>query len=500
MAEKFFVILGNQLFDPKILDNIGCNHVFMAEDFNLCTYQKHHKLKIYLFLCSMREYKDELKSKGIHVSYNELQNSNATKDYAKLLIDYVKEKNIDEINFFEIEDKFFEEYIIKELEKESLKILFHPSPMFMFTRDEFETINGRKNIFRLANFYKVGRKKFNILVDQDLEPVGGKWSFDEENRKKIPDKTIIPRLLKPKLSKYHSSITKLIEDFFPHHNGNLKNVWFPVKRKDVEMHLNKFLEERFLNFGVYEDAMREGENFLFHSCISPFLNIGLITPDSVIKKILQLYNKKTIPLNSVEGYIRQILGWREFIRGIYQLKSDEQENKNFWKHNRYLCESWYDGSTGIIPLDDCIKSAINDGYSHHIPRLMVISNLMNMCEINPKDIYKWFMEMYIDSSDWVMVPNVFGMATFSDGGLMSTKPYTCSSNYILKMSNYKKGPWCEIVDGLYWRFIDKHRSFYKSNPRLSFQIKMLDKMDVNRKSKIFDRAEYFLLNNTLLTS
>ena len=499
MAEKFFVILGNQLFDPKILYNVGCNHVFMAEDFNLCTYQKHHKLKIYLFLCSMREYKDELKSKGIHVSYNELQNSNATKDYAKLLIDYVKEKNIDEINFFEIEDKFFEEYIIKELENESLKIIFHPSPMFMFTRDEFETINGRKNIFRLANFYKVGRKKFNILVDQDLEPVGGKWSFDEENRKKIPDKINIPILLKPKLSKYHSSITKLIEDFFPHHNGNLKNVWFPVKRKDVEMHLNKFLEERFLNFGVYEDAMREGENFLFHSCISPFLNIGLITPDSVIKKILQLYNKKTIPLNSVEGYIRQILGWREFIRGIYQLKSDEQENKNFWKHNRYLCESWYDGSTGIIPLDDCIKSAINDGYSHHIPRLMVISNLMNMCEINPKDIYKWFMEMYIDSSDWVMVPNVFGMATFSDGGLMSTKPYTCSSNYILKMSNYKKGPWCEIVDGLYWRFIDKHRSFYKSNPRLSFQIKMLDKMDVNRKSKIFDRAENFLLKNTHLT-
>ena len=240
MTEKFFVILGNQLFDPKILDSVGCNHVFMAEDFNLCTYQKHHKLKIYLFLCSMREYKDELKSKGIHVSYNELQNSNATKDYAKLLIDYVKEKNIDEINFFEIEDKFFEEYIIKELEKESLKIIFHPSPMFMFTRDEFETINGRKNIFRLANFYKVGRKKFNILVDQDLEPVGGKWSFDEENRKKIPDKIKIPRLLKPKLSKYHSSITKLIEDFFPHHNGNLKNVWFPVKRKDVEMHLNKF--------------------------------------------------------------------------------------------------------------------------------------------------------------------------------------------------------------------------------------------------------------------
>ena len=178
------------------------------------------------------------------------------------------------------------------------------------------------------------------------------------------------------------------------------------------------------------------------------------------------------------------------------MKGCEQHESNFWRHKRCLTESWYDGSTGILPLDDNIQLALKDGYGHHIPRLMVIANLMNLSEINPKHIYTWFMEMFIDSSDWVMVPNVFGMASFADGGLMSTKPYTCGSNYMIKMSNYKKGDWCDVVDGLYWRFIDKHEDFYKSNHRLSFQTRILQRMNEERKVKIFKSAENFLLENT----
>ena len=226
------------------------------------------------------------------------------------------------------------------------------------------------------------------------------------------------------------------------------------------------------------------------------LNVGLITPDIVIEKALDLFKKNKAPLNSIEGFIRQILGWREFIRGIYQLRGSKQKNSNFWGHQRKLSQSWYDGSTGLLPLDDCIKSAVKDGYSHHIPRLMVICNLMNMCEIDPKFIYKWFMEMYIDASDWVMIPNVFGMATYSDGGLMSTKPYTCSSNYILKMSNYEKGAWCDVIDGLYWRFVQKNINFYSSNPRLSFQTRVLSRMSEDRKVLIFKKAEEFLETHT----
>ena len=260
--------------------------------------------------------------------------------------------------------------------------------------------------------------------------------------------------------------------------------------------LDEFIDKRLSMFGDFQDAMIEGEPWMFHSHISFYLNCGLLTPLECIKAVERAYYDNRAPLNAVEGFIRQVLGWREFIRGIYQEKGDFQLNSNYWGHTGKLTDSWCEASTGILPLDDSIKTALQDGYNHHIPRLMVISNLMNLCEIDPKEIYRWFMEMYIDSSDWVMVPNVFGMATYSDGGLMSTKPYTCGSNYFLKMSNYKRGDWCDTVDGLYWRFIEKNRSFYQSNPRLSLQGIFLDRLSPERKDLIFDRAETFISDHT----
>ncbi len=500
MSNKFFVIFGNQLFDPKILKKLNCNHVFMAEDYELCTYQKHHKLKLYLFLCSMREYRDELTKSGIRVSYFTLEERSNQSDYLKFLGKYVKNNKLKQVNFFEIEDKFLEGKIINESASEGFDIQFHRSPMFLFSREEFASIYKDKTTFRLSDFYKYGRKKFDILVDADLNPVGNKWSFDEENRKKIPNGVTVPKIRCNQRSKHHENVANIISKKFSNHPGTLDNIWFPVKRDQVSLALDRFLEERLVNFGIYEDAVRKGQNFLFHSCISPFLNIGLITPHQIIKQVLEYHNKGHIPINSIEGYLRQIIGWREFIRGIYQLRGEQQEKTNFWNHKRQLCDSWYSGDTGIEPLDDCIKLALADGYNHHIPRLMIISNLMTLCEIDPKIIFNWFMEMYIDSSDWVMVPNVYGMATYSDGGLMSTKPYTCSSNYILKMSNYSKGKWCDILDGLYWRFIDKHKSFYQSNHRLAFQSRMLEKMNPDRKNRIFDKADGFLLENTFITN
>ncbi len=495
-TEILFAILGNQLFDPKILKQKGCKRVFMAEDNGLCTYQKHHKLKLYLFLCSMREYRDELVKNGIKVDYFTLEERTDNLSYLHFLGKFLQENKIMEVNFFEIEDKFFQKALEDNSRLKKFKFKFHASPMFMYSREEFEALHRGKKSYRLANFYKTGRRKFNILVDEKLEPIGGRWSFDEDNRKKIPVNKKVPDLKVPELSRYHSNVKRLVESRFKSHVGNLDQIWFPVQRNQVKKHLNLFLEERLEFFGVYEDAMQNGRNFLFHSCISPFLNIGLLTPETVLDSISKLFKKKGIPINSAEGFIRQILGWREFIRGIYHLSGEEQRSRNFWNHKNSLTKSWYVGKTGIEPLDDCINSTIRDGYHHHIPRLMVISNLMNLCEIDPANIYKWFMEMYVDSSDWVMVPNVFGMATFADGGLMSTKPYTCGSNYLLKMSDYKKGPWCDVVDGLYWRFIDKHKAFYKSNSRLSFQVKLLERMKIDRKNKIFESASLFLKNHT----
>ena len=489
---KLFVLLGNQLFNPKYLKNLGCTDVYMAEDFGLCTIHKHHKLKLYFFLTAMREYKDELKTSGINVHYRLLSDNG--KSYTENLKEFLKD-SYTEINYFEIEDKPFEsEFLL--LKDRDYSLIEHQSPMFMFTREEFEEFHKGKKNFRMAPFYKYGRTKFNILLEKEKEPIGGKWSYDEENRKKIPKGLDLPTLPEFKLSKYHKEVSSLIEKNFTDHPGELSNIWFPVTRKHATNSLKNFLEKRIENFGIYEDAMVPGKNFLFHSTISPLLNIGLLTPDEVLQLTIDTFRKNDLPLNSIEGFIRQILGWREFIRGIYQQKSDYQVKKNFWKHKRRLTHHWYDGTTGIDPLDDCIKRTSMDGYHHHIPRLMIISNIMNMSEIHPDDINKWFMEMYIDSSDWVMIPNVYGMATYSDGGLMSTKPYTCGSNYILKMSNYSKGEWCDTVDGLYWRFTDKHRNFYEKNARMSFLTRTLDRMNPERKTLIFDKANNFIKNIT----
>ena len=493
---KVFVILGNQLFEPKILKNLGCTDVFMSEDFHLCTYEKHHKLKLYLFLCAMREYKDELESNDISVHYSKLDEREEGQSYKQHLIDFVNKNNIEGLNLFEIEDKDFEKEILEGLNESNIRVETHQSPNFLFSREEFHSLTKDKKVFRMANFYQQGRKKFDILLDENKKPVGGKWSFDQENRKKIPAKTVIPDIPMPNQSKHHDDICRLIESHFDSHPGKLGNPWFPVTREDAESQFIDFIRNRMAGFGVYEDAMLEGKNFLFHSCISASMNIGLLSPKNIIRVLLDSADKFQIPMNSLEGFIRQVLGWREFIRGIYQEKGEFQFNHNYWGHTAKLTDSWYQAATGIVPLDDSINTALQDGYNHHIPRLMVISNLMNLCEIDPKEIYRWFMEMYIDSSEWVMVPNVFGMATYSDGGLMSTKPYTCGSNYFLKMSNYKRGDWCDTVDGLYWRFIEKNRNFYQSNPRLSLQATFLDRLSPERKEIIFDRAETFISKHT----
>jgi deoxyribodipyrimidine photolyase-related protein len=221
------------------------------------------------------------------------------------------------------------------------------------------------------------------------------------------------------------------------------------------------------------------------------LNVGLLTPLQIIDSVLEYAKQNDIPLNSLEGFIRQIIGWREFIRGIYVAKGTEERNRNFFQHKRKIPSSFYDGTTGIIPIDTTIRKLLKTGYAHHIERLMILGNFMLLCEFDPDEIYRWFMELFIDAYDWVMVPNVYGMSQFADGGLMSTKPYISSSNYLRKMSNYKKAQWQEIWDALYWRFIDKHREVFNKNIRMKFMVSMYDKMLTEKKEKFIIIADNY---------
>jgi deoxyribodipyrimidine photolyase-related protein len=336
------------------------------------------------------------------------------------------------------------------------------------------------------------RRRTGILMEADGTPAGGKWSFDEENRKRIPAELTVPERFVPTDTGYMREAEAYVRDRFPNAPGRGKAFAYPVTHEDAEALLQHFLNERFRNFGVYEDAMRAEDGLLFHSCLTPALNIGLLTPEHVVSETLAYAERHDVPLNSVEGFIRQIIGWREFIRGVYISAGRNQRTRNAFDFHRKMPHEFWTGTTGLLPADTVIRRVLDQGYCHHIERLMVLGCLMLLCEIDPDQVYEWFMALFVDANDWVMVPNVYGMSQFADGGLMSTKPYICGSAYLRKMGDWKPGPWTDIWDGLYWRFIDRHREVFRTNQRFGVAPAAFDKMDPVRRTHLMECAETFL--------
>ena len=495
---KLFFILGNQLFPLKYIDRYKKDHLFfMSEDRGLCTYEKHHKQKILLFLSSMRSYADELNKNKYNLKYYKIEEKEFNDDYITKVKKTISSNKITEVSSFEIEDKLFEKKIQDFLKKEKIIWNIISTPMFLNSRTEFNDYLKKSKKPFMANFYKEVRRKSGILMGADQNPIGGKWSFDEDNRNKMPKDIVVPKFPSISETSHTKKLKPIIEKVFKNHPGSTNNFWFATSYNEVIKLTDFFIKNKLNLFGDYEDAVDQSNNILFHSSLSPYINLGLITPELLIKKVLEFHKKEKIRLNSLEGYIRQVIGWREFMRGIYQNFSEVMEKKNFFNHKRKMKKSWYEGTTGLPPLDHAIQNAKNYGWSHHIERLMILSNIMNLCEIKPAVVYKWFMEMFVDSSEWVMVPNVYGMGLFSDGGIFATKPYICGSSYFMKMMDFKKGDWCNTMDGLYWRFIDKNRSFFLKNPRLSMMVRVFDKMKLDRKKMILAEAEKFIKEHTL---
>ncbi len=507
--KKVFVVLGNQLFPWAELQKQGKDpttpRYFIAEDYELCTFTKHHQQKIVLFLAAMRSYRDELRGHGCTVHYESLEDQAGaqlrTKYETKLerYLDETKSLDCDELIVWEIEDKWFEQRIEDFAERKGLKLTVLSSPMFVTPRKAFaeyvEDCDGKPF---MARFYERQRKRLDLLLTKDGKPTGGRWSFDDENRKKLPGKVEVPETRWAEPTEHVRAVQALVKDRFVDHPGDADGFWLPTTRRQALAWLRAFLNERFRGFGPYEDALSDRDPVLFHSVLSPMMNLGLITPGEIVGRAVEHADEHGIPINSLEGFVRQVIGWREFIRGVYQHYDDTHERKNFWGHTRTLKPCWYDGTTGLRPLDDVIKKALNFGWTHHIERLMVMGNLFNLCEVHPRQAYAWFMDMFVDSSDWVMAPNVYGMGLMSDGGVFATKPYVCGSNYLVKMSDCytKSEDWCEVLDGLYWRFVDHHRDFFEGNARLSVMLGTLNKMDDERKHRIFTKAGKFIAEVT----
>jgi deoxyribodipyrimidine photolyase-related protein len=484
---KAILVFPHHLFEahPAIEKHADAT-IVLIEEYLFFSQYKFHKQKLAYHRATMQRYANALKHRKVtYINATEAESD------IRNAIPFLQKKGYTEFHFCEVTDYWLHKRIYNF---QDLQCFSYKSPLFINSVEEITEYAASKEKLFQTDFYVQQRKKLKILVTEDNKPIGGKWSYDAENRKAYPNNKQAPPIIFPTKDTYFEEAKFYVEKNFSDNYGiiNEANI-YPTNAEEAKKFFKNFLEHRLMDFGIYEDSIVDKEIYLHHSILTPMLNIGLLTPQYILDATLAYYElHPEIPLNSIEGFIRQIIGWREFIRLTYHIKGREERTKNYWNFSKQVPESFWNASTTIAPIDDTIEKIIQTGYCHHIERLMVLGNFMLLNEYHPNEVYKWFMEMFIDSYDWVMVPNVYGMSQFADGGLMATKPYISGSNYLLKMSNYKKGDWCVIWDALFWQFMQKQRNFFLSNPRLGMLIHMLDKMDSNKRESHFAIATAYL--------
>lgn len=484
------------VFPNQLFANLPVNKsisIYLVEEHLFFKHFNFHKMKLAFHRASMKCYADHLTGQGFSLKY--IDSTNEQSDI-RTLIQSLNAQGISEISITEVDDNWLEKRIKHSCEKFKIGLNVFESPLFINSTNNLNAFfRSTKKTFFQTSFYKNERKRLQLLVNDKNNPDGGKWTYDAENRKKYPKNTLPPATTFPQNTVYWNEAFQYVEQHFNKNIGELNEAWtYPVTFSESQNWLNDFLEQRFANFGTYEDAILATKCINNHSLLSPLLNTGLISPQTVVQHIITYAEQHNIEINNTEGLIRQIIGWREFIRGMYIAKGTFSRNENFWQFTKSMPKSFYTATTGIEPVDNTVKKVLKTGYCHHIERLMILGNFMLLCEIKPNAVYDWFMELFIDAYDWVMVPNVYGMSQFADGGTFATKPYLSGSNYILKMSDYKKGNWCATWDGLFWRFIHKNRAFFLKNPRLSMMVRTWDKKTSTQQSDLLNKAEVFLID------
>jgi deoxyribodipyrimidine photolyase-related protein len=450
-----------------------------------------HKQKIAYHRATMSYYADYLRGQDINVVY--ISSTDENSDIRRLIAQC---GNNDEttLHCADVTDDWLKRRIAHTAETYGIEIEWYQSPMFLNSTDDIsDKLQSRSRLFQ-TDFYIAERKERKLLLDEKGKPLGGSWTYDAENRLKYPKQKTPPLVLLPETTQYWMSAVDYVDTNYANNYGLLDRdiQQYPITHAQANVWLKEFLSVRLNEFGAYEDAIVASESILHHSVLTPMLNIGLLTPNEVIETTIQYVTQHEVPLASTEGFIRQIVGWREFIRGVYHLKGRQERTRNFWQFKRSIPSSFWDGTTGIEPIDIVIRKVLKTGYCHHIERLMVLGNFMLLCEFDPDEVYRWFMEMFIDSYDWVMVPNIYGMSQFADGGMMSTKPYISGSNYLIKMSNFSKGSWQNVWDALFWRFMHVHRDYFGQNPRLGMLLRTFDAMPIEKQNSLLTQAEQYL--------
>jgi deoxyribodipyrimidine photolyase-related protein len=502
---NLILILGDQL-SPNLSalsqGNKDTDTIFMCEVMEEATYVKHHKKKIALIFAAMRAFASDLHMQGWRVDYIALDHPENTGSFdsevmraiARWKPQHLFMTKASEYRVLEMQRRWFEtvDCAVGLLDDDRF---ICPTWRFNDWADD-----GRKQL-RMEFFYRDMRRLTGLLMDGD-KPVGGQWNFDHDNRKPAKADLFMPTPLRFEPTPETRAVLDLVASRFPDHFGDLEPFWFGVTAADATQALDHFIAEALPKFGDYQDAMLKDHKFLYHGLISFYLNIGLLDPLETCQKVEASWKAGHCPLNAAEGFIRQILGWREYVRGIYWHEMPGYATSNALNATRPLPDFYWTGDTKMACMAAAITQTKEEAYAHHIQRLMVTGNFAMMAGVNPHEVHEWYLAVYADAFEWVEMPNTIGMSQFGDGGLLASKPYASSGAYIDRMSDYcgdchfnvkeKTGPTACPFNYLYWDFLLRHREKLGGNPRMAQMYRTFDKMDPARQEATQESARVFL--------
>jgi deoxyribodipyrimidine photolyase-related protein len=493
---KLCLVLGDQLSETiSSLSEIDKENdiILMCEVRTEATYVKHHKKKIAFLFSAMRHFAENLVEQGYNVRYVKYDDSKNTGSLFGEVEYFQKMSDLDALIITQPNEYRLKTEVATWSARLNIPVIVREDDRFLCSAQEFETWAMDRKQLRMEYFYRQMRRKYSVLMDGD-KPVGGQWNFDSENRKPAKVGLDIPDTYTATPDQITKDVIELVAQNFPDHFGDLLPFHFAVTRDQALEAFDQFISKRLQKFGDYQDAMIQGEPWMFHSHIGFYLNCGLLYPLECLKRVEAAYYDESAPLNAVEGFIRQILGWREYVHGIYWLKMPTYKSANHLNATRPLPSLYWTSETQMNCLRQCVSETRENAYAHHIQRLMVLGNFALLVGLNPDEVNEWYLLVYADAYEWVELPNVSGMILFADGGLLASKPYAASGAYINKMSNYcqscrykvakKNGPDACPFNYLYWNFVIENEDKLRGNPRMGLVYKNLDRMDDEKRLAI----------------
>ncbi len=499
------LVLGDQLTESlsslQGLDST-VDAVLMVEVADETDYVRHHPQKIVLVLAAMRHFAASLRDRGIRVEYVTLDAPGNSGSFSGEIARAVERLKPERVIVTEPGEWRVLEMMRDWRETLDVPVEIRSDDRFLCSLGEFARwADGRKQL-RMEYFYREMRRKTGLLMDVDGNPEGGAWNFDSQNRKNLPKGLRPPQRLRFPPDAVTEEVISLVSERFADHFGRVDGFGYAVTRQDALRALRAFVTDCLPSFGDYQDAMKQDSPFLYHGLVSAYLNIGLLLPLEVCRAAEQAYLAGQAPLNAVEGFVRQILGWREYVRGLYWLKMPDYAATNFLNATRDLPDFYWSGETGLNCLAQSIRQTRDHAYAHHIQRLMVTGCFALLIGADPVQVNRWYMEVYIDAFEWVELPNTHGMALFADGGIMASKPYAASGKYIDRMSDYCRncrydvkqntGPDACPFNALYWRFLENNRALLSRNPRMGMPYRTWAKMAEDKRAAILQTADAFL--------